>query len=91
MQVKDHMRPSIEIISPETKVGKVIEKFIRSDHSFCYIRDRSGQITEKISQTELSAMAPDYENLKDLIVAHDISTPSLLVVNEAARGIEFSR
>jgi CIC family chloride channel protein len=82
MQVKDYMRPSIEIISPETKVGKVIEKFIRSDHSYCYIRDRSGQITEKISQTELSAMAPDYENLKDLIVAHDISTPSLLVVNE---------
>jgi len=82
MKVKDHMRPSIEIISPETKVGKVIEKFVRSDHSYCYIRDRSGQITEKISQTELSAMAPDYENLKDLIVAHDISTPSLLVVNE---------
>jgi uncharacterized protein with PhoU and TrkA domain len=82
MQVKDVMRPSIEIIPPGTKIGKVIEKFIQSEHSFCYITDRSGEITEKISQTELSAMAPDYENLKDFIVAHDISTPNLLVVKE---------
>jgi CIC family chloride channel protein len=82
MQVKDVMRPSIEIITPETKISAVIEKFIQSEHSFCYIKDRSGNITDKISQTELSAIAPDYEDLKDFILAQDISTPNLLVVNE---------
>ncbi len=82
MQVKDVMRPSIETVLPETKIGKVIEKFVRSEHSFCYITDSSGEITEKISQTELSIIAPDYEHLRDFIVAQDISTPNLLVVKE---------
>lgn len=82
MLVKDYMRSSIEIISPETRVDQVIQKFVQSDHSYCYILDQSKRISEKISQTELSALAPDFENLKDLIVAQDISTPCLLVVNE---------
>jgi CIC family chloride channel protein len=82
MQVKDHMRPSIEIISPEIRVDQVIETFVQSDHSYCYILNQNGHISEKISQSQLSALAPDYEHLKDLIVADDISVPNLLVVNE---------
>jgi predicted transcriptional regulator len=55
---------------------------MNSENSYCYITDESGKITEKISQTELSSIAPDYENLKNFVVAHDIATPNHIVVNE---------
>jgi predicted transcriptional regulator len=60
----------------------LVEKFVTSKHSFFYLKDEKGHITEKISQTELSSAAPDYENLKDFVVAQDISTPNRLIVNE---------
>lgn len=82
MTVKDVMRPSIKIIPADTSMNKLVEKFIQSDHSFFYIQDEKGLISEKISQTELSSAAPDYENLKDFVVAQDIATPNQLVVNE---------
>jgi CIC family chloride channel protein len=82
MQVKDIMRPSIEIISPETGLRDTIEKFVNSEHSFFYLTDKSGRITDKISQTELSAIATEYENLKHICVAQDIATPNLVTVHE---------
>lgn len=82
MKVKDVMRNSIEIISPETSIKKMIEKFIKSEHSYFYIKDENGKIFEKISQSELSAVAPDYENLKDFVVANDIATPNISIVND---------
>jgi len=82
MQVKDFMRSSIEIISPETTLEQTINKFVNSEHSFFYLTDSKGKITDKISQTELSAIATEYENLKDICVAQDIATPNLVTVNE---------
>lgn len=82
MKVKDVMRNSIEIISPRTSLKEIIEKFIQSKHTYFYITDEQGQISEKISQAEISAIAPDYENLKDFVMAHDIASPNLLVVHE---------
>ena len=82
MTVKDVMRGSVEIVAADTSMKTLVEKFIRSEHCFFYILDEQGQIAEKISQTELSPAAPDYENLKDFVVAEDIATPNFLVVNE---------
>ncbi len=82
MKVKEVMRDSIELISPQTSMKEMIEKFINSPHNYFYIKNDEGKIFEKISQVELSAIAPDYENLKDFVVADDIATPSLLAVTE---------
>ena len=82
MKVKEVMRKNIEIISPKTSLKNIINKFMNSENSYFYITDESGKITEKISQTELSAIAPDYENLKNFIVAQDIAKPNYIVVNE---------
>lgn len=82
MKVKDVMRKSIDILSPRTSMSEMIEKFISSQHSYFYIIDESGKISDKISQVELSTIAPDYETLKDFIVAADIATPNHLVVTE---------
>lgn len=82
MKVEEIMRKNIEIVSPKTSLKNIIKKFMNSENSYCYITDESGKITEKISQTELSAIAPDYENLKNFVVAHDIATPNHIVVNE---------
>lgn len=82
MTVKDVLRPSAELISPDTSMKSLVEKFVQSEHCFFYLKDENGHITEKISQTELSSAAPDYENLKDFVVAQDIATPNRLIVNE---------
>jgi len=82
MQVRDVLRSTIEIVTPETPLSTIINKFIRSDHSFFYITDKEGRIAERISQTEIGAIAPDYENLKDFVVAQDIASPSHLVVTD---------
>ncbi|MCP5104155.1 MAG: CBS domain-containing protein [bacterium] len=82
MKVKDVMQNSIDILSPQTSMKQMIEKFISSPHAYFYITDESGEIAERISQVELSAIAPQYETLKDFVVADDISTPNLLVVTE---------
>jgi CIC family chloride channel protein len=82
MKVKDVMRDTIEIISPRTSLKEIIEKFISSKHSYFYITDEKDRISEKISQAEISAIAPDYEHLKDFVMAHDIASPNPLVVHE---------
>jgi CIC family chloride channel protein len=82
MKVKDVMRRSIEFLSPDTSMIDIIEKFMTSQHNEFYLKDDSGQIAEKISQVELGAIAPQYETLKDFVLAKDIATPNLSVVNE---------
>ena len=82
MKVKDVMRRSIEILSPDTSMVDIIEKFMTSQHNEFYLKDDRGQIAEKISQVELGAIAPQYETLKDFVLAKDIATPNMSVVNE---------
>jgi CIC family chloride channel protein len=82
MKVKDVMRRSIEILSPDTSMTDVIEKFMTSEHNEFYIKDDSGRIVERISQVELGTIAPQYETLKDFVLAKDIAIPNLVVANE---------
>lgn len=82
MRVQDVMRHSIELISPKASLKEMIESFIKSEHAYFYCLNEAGEITEKISQVELSAVAPDYENLQDFVVAHDIATPNMVMVRE---------
>ncbi len=82
MQVKDIMRNSIEIVKPDTPIKELINVFINSPHTFCYLTDENKNISEKISQTELSSIAPDYETIKDFIVAKDIATQNILIVKD---------
>lgn len=82
MKVKDFMRSSIEIISAETSLENTIKKFVNSEHSFFYLTDSTGKISDKISQTELSGISTEYENLKDICVAQDVATPNLVTVTE---------
>ncbi len=82
MKVKDVMRNSVEIITPQTSFKEIVERFISTNHSYLYIKDECGQLSEKISHAEISVIAPQYELVKDLVVAQDFSTPNNLVVKE---------
>lgn len=82
MKVKDVMRPTIEILSPDTAMKDIIEKFMTSEHNYFYITDKNGKIVERISQVELSPIAPEYETLKDFVLAKDIATPHTMVVTD---------
>jgi len=80
MVVNDYYRKDIELINSDANIKEIIERFINSESSYLYLTDEKGNITGKISQNELSTVAPDYENLKDIIVAQDISTANSVVV-----------
>lgn len=82
MKVKDVMRSSVEIVSPQASLKEILERFISSPHSYLYIRDKDGYLSEKISQAELSTITEQYEVVKDLVVAQDFSSPNNLVVKE---------
>ncbi len=82
MQVKDYIRDNIEIIKSNASMKEIVGRFINSDSRHLYLIDKKKEIIGKITQNELSTVAPDYENLKDIIVAEDISTPSYAIVNE---------
>jgi len=82
MVVKNYLRESIELIKPNALMKEIIGRFINSESNYLYISDDDNRIVGKISQYELSTFAPDYENLKDLIVAQDISTPNNVMVYE---------
>jgi len=82
MKVSDVMRNSIEIVCPKTSIRDLSAKFLQSDHSYFFIVDDENIITDKISQTELASVAPEYEHLKDIVVAADIGTPNHLVVSD---------
>lgn len=82
MKVKDVMRHTIEILSPDTSMNDIVEKFMTSPHNYFYITDENGKIVERISQVELSPIAPQYETLKDFVLAKDIATPHAAVVTD---------
>jgi CIC family chloride channel protein len=82
MKVRDVMRGSIEVVSPQASLKEILERFISSPHSYLYIRDNNGNLSEKISQAELSTITDQYEMVKDLVVAQDFSSPNSLVVKE---------
>ncbi|HDP93811.1 MAG TPA: CBS domain-containing protein [Candidatus Aminicenantes bacterium] len=75
LQVADVMRPDIEISPPDSSLTEIVQRFIGSGHSHIYLTDGDGRINEQISQEELSAIAPDFEHLRDLVVAADIASP----------------
>jgi CIC family chloride channel protein len=82
MRVKDVMRPSVELIPRGAPIAGIIEKFIQSEHSIFYVIDQEGRPAERITQTEISAITPEYENLRDFVVAEDIASPNSLVVTD---------
>jgi len=83
MQVGDYMRRSIATVSPDRTLEELCRTFLGSPHSFLFVKNRdSSAISGFISQNELSAIAPDYENLKNIAVAVDIARENPFIVSE---------
>ena len=62
MKVIDYMRSEIELINSNASIKEVIRRFVNSESSYLYIINEKNDIIGKISQSELSTFAPDYEN-----------------------------
>ncbi len=82
MRVNDHLRSNIELIKSDASMKEIVERFINSDSRHLYLTDDNNDVVGKITQNELSTVAPDYENLKGIIVAQDISTPNNTIVTD---------
>ena len=75
LKVSDVMRPDIEIAPPDTALKEIVLRFIGSAHSHVYLTNDSGHIFEQISQEELSTIAPEFEDLREIVLAADIASP----------------
>ncbi len=83
MKVDAHYRNSIELIGADAPLKDIIERFINTESTYLYLTGENHEIVGRIAQYELGAIAPDYENLKGLIVAQDISIPNHVTVSDA--------
>jgi len=81
LKVADVMRNDIEIAPPQSSLNEIVHRFIGSGHSHIYLTDSEGRINEQISQEELSTIAPDFEHLRDLVVAADIASPQPVLLH----------
>jgi len=81
LKVADVMRNDIEIAPPDSTLKEVVHRFIGSGHSHIYLVDDEKHISEQISQEELSSIAPEFEHLRDLVVAADIASPQPVILH----------
>ncbi len=81
LSVRGIYNPSIETIQEDEAFDKIIEKMASSPHYHFYVVNKNRQIIGSISLAELRQTILDYENLKHLLIAADIMSPSVITVD----------
>ncbi|RMF59284.1 MAG: CBS domain-containing protein [Calditrichaeota bacterium] len=82
IRVKDVMRKDVILIPEHTPLPRLISELIESPHNTFYTIDTRGKLTGVITESELRPIITDYENLRTMLVASDISRPEVITVRE---------
>lgn len=80
ISVKDVMNPHVETIPEDLGLGKLAEKISKSKYNSFPLVDADGNLTGILSFLDYSDAAYD-ENLKDLVVAKELSTQKVVTVS----------
>ncbi len=79
--VKDVMNPRVETMSESTSLGSLAEKISKSKNNSFPVLDERGDLAGILSFNDYRDVIFD-EDLKDLIVAKDLATTSLVTVSQ---------
>lgn len=80
MSVEEAMFNEIMTIPENTPLPKLISMFLDNNTSTCYTVDTRGKLTGIITENELRPIISEYENLKHIMVAKDLSNPNIITV-----------
>ena len=83
LKVSSVVKQSIELVDERASFTDVLQKIVRSPHNYIYVTDREGKISGYISMHEIRQTIMDYDNLKNILIAQDLSNPNVEVVRES--------
>ncbi len=80
--VKDILRKDAEIIKENTPLPVVVSNILESQHGTFFTTNENDEITGFISANELRPIITEYEQLRDMLVADDVSNHDVIRVYE---------
>jgi len=82
LKVSDVVKQSIELIGENDRFDSILQKIVNSNHNYIYTVNEEGKITGYISMYEIRETLLDFDSLKDLLIARDISNTGVLIISE---------
>ncbi|HGY54788.1 MAG TPA: CBS domain-containing protein [Caldithrix abyssi] len=83
LKVSSVVKQSIELVDERSTFTDVLQKIVRSPHNYIYVTDTEGKISGYISMHEIRQTIMDYDNLKNILIAQDLSNPNVEIVRES--------
>lgn len=80
--VKQVMRNDIVTILEETPLPEIVKRLMESSHNTFYTVNKDGQLTGTITEAQLRPIITEYEHLKEVLVARDIASTSIIKIKE---------
>jgi chloride channel protein, CIC family len=81
VKVEDVYHKSIERVEETASFPAVVNRLYNSQHSCLHVVDGSGKLTGVISMNEIRQTLTDYDELKNLLIAADISNDTVVSIN----------
>jgi len=75
LKVSHVMKNEYEQVYTDTPFNRLLDLTVNSPHSNFIVTDRQNRVLGVVSIHDIRQMIYDYDNLKELIVAHDLITP----------------
>ena len=80
--VRDNMRNDVMLIEEDLSLPELVERMLENPHHTFYTVNSEKKITGMISESELRPIITDYETLRSLVVAHDVTRPGVITVRD---------
>ncbi len=82
ISVNSVMRSDITLLPENTGLPKLIAMLLESPHGTIYTVNEDGTISGIITENELRPIITEYEHIREMLVAGDISKPNVTLINE---------
>lgn len=71
---------SINVVNENTAINKIITKFLETPDNILYVVNDKNKLVGFIQEKEIRSILNDYDTVKHVIVAKDISNPNLFTI-----------
>lgn len=71
----------INFVDEDTKINSIITRFLETPENILYVIDEQKKLSGFIQEKEIRSILSDYESIKDVLVAKDISNPNVVAID----------
>lgn len=71
----------INFVDEDTKINSIITRFLETPENILYVVDEQKKLSGFIQEKEIRSILSDYESIKDVLVAKDISNPNVVAID----------